>query len=65
MVVVVVSAVAGGRSMIFHVKKSFSFGKQRGFLVVVAVEAVVVEVEAVMVAAHYRLIGYEIDAFDS
>ena len=51
--------------MIFHVKKRFLFGKPRSFLVAVAVEAAVVEVEAVMVAAHYRLKGCEIDAFDS
>ena len=50
--------------MIFHVKKSFLFGKQ-SFLVAAAVAAAVVEVVAVMVAAHYRLKGYEIDAFDS
>ena len=51
--------------MIFHVKKRFLFGKRRSFLVAAAVAAAVVEVVAVMVAAHYRLKGYEIDAYDS
>ena len=51
--------------MIFHVKKRFLFGKRRSFLVAVAVEVAVVEVEAVTVVAHYRLKGYEIDAYDS
>ena len=61
---VVVSAVAGGRSYDFSCQKSFLLGK-RSFLVAAAVAAAVVEVVAVMVAAHYRLKGYEIDAFDS
>ena len=54
MVVVVVSAVAGGRSHDFS-------GQKKLFIW----ETAVVEVVAVMVAAHYRLKGYEIDAFDS